>query len=143
MHWKIWKSSGNKILLNNDGPIVCKSGFHPGFFNWGGSSSLASQILYLTTTLGKSLTRPFPAVAIKQRVWSARLGFSRSSMQRDLSHHSAPHLHYWKGGGGGGGRDFGSLQGWADPENLEGWDLIEAKANILNKNFEILKKIKN
>ena len=38
--------------------------------------------------------------------------------------HSASHLHYWKGW------DFGSLQGWADPENLEGWDLIEAKANI-------------
>ena len=36
------------------------------------------------------------------------------------------------------GEDLGSLQGWADPEKLEGWDLIEAKANILNKKFEIL-----
>ena len=51
-------------------------------------------------------------------------------MQRD----SASHLHYWKGGGG----DFGSLQGWADPENLKGWDLIEAKANILNKKLKFL-----
>ena len=25
-------------------------------------------------------------------------------------------------------RDFGSLQGWVDPENLEGWDQIDAKA---------------
>ena len=32
---------------------------------------------------------------------------------------------------GKGGGDFGFLQGWADPENLEGWDLIEAKANVL------------
>ena len=47
--------------------------------------SLVSQILYLITTLGKSSTRPFPDVSIKQRVWSARLGFTRSSMQRDLS----------------------------------------------------------
>ena len=38
----------------------------------------------------------------------------------------------------GGGGDFESLQGWVDLENLEGRDLIEAKANILNKNFEIL-----
>ena len=53
-------------------------------------------------------------------------------MQRDLSMHSASHLHYWKGG------DFGSLQGWADPENLEGWDLIEAKANILNIKLKFL-----
>ena len=91
----------------------------------GGPASLASQILYLVTTLGKSLTRPLPGVAIKQKVWSARLGFSRSSMQRDLSMLQYIPLTLWKGGGGGGG--FGSLQGWADHENLEGWDLIEAK----------------
>ena len=30
------------------------------------------------------------------------------------------------------------IQGWADPENLEAWDLIEAKSNILNKKIEIL-----
>ena len=48
-------------------------------------ANLASQILYLITTLGKSLTGHFPGVVIKQRVWSVRLGFSRSSMQRDLS----------------------------------------------------------
>ncbi len=47
--------------------------------------SLAILILYLITTLGKSLSRPFPGVAIKQRVWSARLEYSRSSMKRDLS----------------------------------------------------------
>ena len=35
----------------------------------------------------------------------------------------------------GKGGDFGSLQGWADPENLERWDLIEAKANIFNNFF--------
>ena len=35
-----------------------------------------------------------------------------------------------KGGGGGGGVWIPA--GVADPENLEGWDLIEAKANILN-----------
>ena len=32
--------------------------------------------------------------------------------------------------------DFGSLQWWADPENLEGCDLFEANANI-KKNIEI------
>ena len=59
------------------------SGFHPGFFNWGGGvpASFARQILYLITKLGKSLTRPFPGVAIEQRVLSGRLGFSRNSMQ--------------------------------------------------------------
>ena len=43
------------------------TGFHPGFFKWGGGggggggpASLTSQILYLITTLGKSLTRSFP-----------------------------------------------------------------------------------
>ena len=34
-----------------------------------------------------------------------------------------------KGRGEGGGED---------PENLEGWDLIEAKANILNKKLKFL-----
>ena len=47
--------------------------------------------------------------------------------------HSASHLHNWKGGGGtytiGKGGDFGPLQGW---------DLIEAKANILNKKLKFL-----
>ena len=38
--------------------------------------------------------------------------------------------------GGLGRGNFGSLQGWADPENLERWDLIEAKANILNKKLK-------
>ena len=103
-------------------------------FQLGGPASLTSQILYLITMLGKSLTRSFPGVAIKQRVWSARLGFSRSSMQRDLSMPECIPLTLLEGGGG----DFGSLQGWADLENLEGWDLIEAKANILNKKIEIV-----
>ena len=68
----------------------------------GGPASLASQILYL---LGKSLTRSFPDVAIKQRIWSARLGFSRSSMQRDLSMSQCIPLILLErvGGGGGGG----------------------------------------
>ena len=39
------------------------AGFHPGFFNGEGPATLASQILYLITTLGKSLTIPFPGVA--------------------------------------------------------------------------------
>ena len=60
---------------------VCWTGFHPGFFNWVGPASFTSQILYLIIMLGKNLTRHFPGIAIKQRVWSARLGFSRSSMQ--------------------------------------------------------------
>ena len=49
-------------------------------------------------------------------------------MQRDLSMPQCIPLTLLERGE----RDFGSLQGWADPENLEGWDLIEAKANILN-----------
>ena len=53
-------------------------------------------------------------------------------MQRDLSMPQCIPLHYWKGG------DFGSLQGWADPDNLEGWHLIEAKANILNQKLKFL-----
>ena len=53
-------------------------------------------------------------------------------MQRDLSMLQCIPLTLLERGGG----DFGSLQDWADPENLEGWDLIEAKANILNKNFD-------
>ena len=100
-------------------------------FQLGGPASLASQILYLITTLGLSLTRPFPGVAIKQRVWSARLDSVGAVCREIYQCHSASHLHYWKGGGGG---DFGSLQGWADPENLEGWNPIEAKANIKKKN---------
>ena len=31
-----------------------------------------------------------------------------------------------------------SMQGWAEPENLEVWGLIEAKANILNKKLKFL-----
>ena len=61
-------------------------------------------------------------------------------MQRDLSMSQCIPLTLLEreGGGGGGGRGyFGSLQEWADPENLEGWHLIEAKANILNE-IEIL-----
>ena len=105
-------SNGMGIIV-----IVGQSRFHPGFFNWGGGPvSLASQILYLITMLGKSLTRPFPGVAIKQRVWSARLGFSRSSVQRNLSMPQCIPLIGREGGGG----DFGSLQRWEDPENLEG-----------------------
>ena len=53
-------------------------------------------------------------------------------MQRDLSMPQCIPLTLLEGGWGGGG--FGSLQGWANPENLEGRDLIEAKANFLNKN---------
>ena len=78
---------------------------------WGGGGS-AIQILYLITMLGKSLTRPFPGIAIKQRVWSARLGFSRSSMQRDLSMPQYIPLTLLERG------DFGSLQRWEDPEKL-------------------------
>ena len=66
---------------------------------------LASQILYLITTLGKSLTRPFPGIAIKQRIWSARLGFSRSSTQRDLSMTQCIPLALLEKG------DFGSCRG--------------------------------
>ena len=47
-------------------------------------------------------------------------------MQRDLSMSQCIPLTLLERGGGGGGGDFGSLQWWADPENLEGWDLIEA-----------------
>ena len=57
-------------------------------------------------------------------------------MQRDLSMPQCIPLTLMERGGGGGG--FGSLQGWADPENLEGWDLIETKANILNKKLKFL-----
>ena len=83
------------------------TGFHPGFFNWGegggGAVQLVTyQILYLITTLGKSLTRPFPGVAIKQRVWSARLGFSRSSMQREREG-------FWTPAGVGRSRKFGGV----------------------------------
>ena len=106
-------------------------------FQLGGPASLATQILYPITTLGKGLTRPFPGVAIRQRVWSVRLGFRRSSMQRYLSMPQYIPLTLLERGGGGGG-DFGSLKGWADPENLEGWDLIEAKANILNIKLKFL-----
>ena len=53
-------------------------------------------------------------------------------MQRDLSMPQYIPLTILESG------DFGSLQGWADPENLEGWDLIEAKANILNKKLKFL-----
>ena len=70
------------------------------FFQLGGPASLTSQILYLITMLGKSLTRSFPGVAIKKRVWSARLGFSRSSMQRDLSMPECIPLTLLEGGGG-------------------------------------------
>ncbi len=42
-------------------------------------------------------------------------------MERDLSMPQCiPLTLLEKGGGGGGGGGFGSLQGWADPENLEG-----------------------
>ena len=68
-----------------------------GFFNRG-PASLASQTLYLMTMQGKSLTRPFPGVAIEQRVWSARLGFGRSSIQRDLSMPQCIPLTLRKGG---------------------------------------------
>ena len=56
-------------------------------------------------------------------------------MQRDLSMPQCIPLTLLERGGGG---DFGSLQGWADPENLEGWHLIEAKANILNEKLKFL-----
>ena len=95
-------------------------------FQLGVQASLSSHILCLITTLGKSLTRPFPGVAIKQRVWSARLRFSRSSMQRDLSMPQCIPLKLLERG------DFRFLHGWADPENLEGWDPIEAKVNCYN-----------
>ncbi len=55
-------------------------------------------------------------------------------MQRDLSTPQYIPLTLLERGGGG----FGSLQGWVDPENLEGWDVVEAKANILNKKIKIL-----
>ena len=91
-----------------------------------GRVQLVSPARSFTYTLVKNLTRPFPGVAIKQWVWSARLGFSRSSMQKDLSMPQCIPLTLLERG------DFGSLQGWADHEKLERWDLIEAKANILN-----------
>ena len=47
-------------VISNNG----NAGFHPGFFKLGGPASLTSQILYLITTLGKGLTRPFPDVDI-------------------------------------------------------------------------------
>ena len=49
-------------------------------------------------------------------------------MQRDLSMPQCSPLTLMERGG----EDFGSLQGWADPVNLEGGGggLIEAKANI-------------
>ena len=53
-------------------------------------------------------------------------------MQRDLSMPQCIPLTLLERG------DFGSLQGWAGPENLEGWDLVEAKANILNKKLKFL-----
>ena len=77
-------------------------------FQLGGPASLASQILYLITTVGKSLTRPFPGVAIKQRVWSARLG----EQQRDLSVHPTYTIgkgRFWIPAGVGGSRKFGGL----------------------------------
>ena len=92
--------------------MLSRSGFLPGFFNWGCLASLTSQLI---TMLGKSLTRHFPGIAIKPRVLSEKLGFSRSSMQRDLSMPQYIPLTLLKRGGG----NFGSLQGWADPENLE------------------------
>ena len=82
----------------------------------GGPSSLSIQILYLITTLGKSLTRPIPGIAIKQRVWSARLGFSRSSMQRDLSMPQFIPLtllergEFWIPAGVGRARKFGGME---------------------------------
>ena len=54
-------------------------------------------------------------------------------MQRDLSMPQCIPLILLERGEGG----FGFQQRWADPEKLEGWDLIEAKAN-LNKKIEIL-----
>ena len=55
-------------------------------------------------------------------------------MQRDLSMSQCIPLTLLERGGG----IFGFLQGWADPKNLEGWDLIEAKAKILNKKLKCL-----
>ena len=45
-------------------PRVSSRIFQLGGGGGGGPASLASQILYLITTLGKSLTRPFPDVDI-------------------------------------------------------------------------------
>ena len=42
-------------------------------------------------------------------------------MQRDLSMPQCIPLTLFERG------DFGSLQGWADPENLEGWDLMRQR----------------
>ena len=53
-------------------------------------------------------------------------------MQRDLSMPQCIPLTLLERG------DFRSLQGWTDPNNLEGWDLIEAKANILNEKLKFL-----
>ena len=53
-------------------------------------------------------------------------------MQRDLSMPQCIPLTLLERGG------FWIPEGWADPENLEWWDLIEAKANILNKKFKFL-----
>ena len=138
VHQSQWKNCARVWILNHPNLNLWMSKAlqqYQGFiqdFSTGGPASLASQILYLITKLGMSLTRPFPGLAIKQRVWSVRLGFSRSSMQRDLSIPQCIQLTLLERGG------FGSLQGWADPENLEGWDLIEAKASILNKKLKFL-----
>ena len=111
-------------------PSLVHCGVSSGIFQLGGQASLASQILYLITTLGKSLTRPFPGIASKR---SGRQDEDSEGAVREIYQcHSASHLHYWKGG------DFGSLQAWEDPENLEGWDLIEAKTNIFNKKLKFL-----
>ena len=54
-------------------------------------------------------------------------------MQRDLSMPCIPLTLLERGG-----ERFWIPAEMADPENLEGWDLIEAKSNILNKKIEIL-----
>ena len=56
-------------------------------------------------------------------------------MQRDLSMPQCIPLTLLECEEGG---DFGSLQGWADPEKLEWWDLIEAKGSILNRKLKFL-----
>ena len=53
-------------------------------------------------------------------------------MQRFINATVHPTYTIGKGGGGGG------FCIPADPENLEGWGLIEAKANILNKKLKFL-----
>ena len=73
-HMDIAGNSGNKLKLKQqslaNNMVNYKGQYTSSLFNniggGKGPASLTSQILYLITTLGKNLTRPFPGEAIKQ-----------------------------------------------------------------------------